>query len=99
MESHFLTDSHDTIKKLGDYVGSLTRLTSSEPHGNMGEYLFDKHTLWTAKPQVPHIPLNSSKTIVHKSLFCSMDTVLHNYSRLPYTVKAIAQMCIVFIVM
>ncbi|KAL2078500.1 hypothetical protein ACEWY4_026185 [Coilia grayii] len=45
LESHFLTDSHDTIKKLGDYLGSLTRLVSSEPHGNMGEYLFDKHTL------------------------------------------------------
>jgi len=45
LESHFLTDSHDTIKKLGDYLGSLSRLTSSEPNGNMGEYLFDKHTL------------------------------------------------------
>jgi len=45
LEGHFLTDSHDTIKKLGDYMGSLTRLTSSETHGAMGEYLFDKHTL------------------------------------------------------
>ncbi|XP_075890512.1 ferritin, lower subunit isoform X1 [Nelusetta ayraudi] len=45
LEQHFLTDSHDTIKKLGDYVGSLTRVTSSETHGAMGEYLFDKHTL------------------------------------------------------
>jgi len=45
LEGHFLTDSHDTIKKLGDYIGSLTRLTSSETHGAMGEYLFDKHTL------------------------------------------------------
>ncbi|XP_071375539.1 ferritin, lower subunit [Centroberyx affinis] len=45
LEQHFLTDSHDTIKKLGDYNGSLTRLTSSETHGSMGEYLFDKHTL------------------------------------------------------
>ncbi|KAM6951369.1 ferritin, middle subunit [Aplochiton taeniatus] len=45
LEEHFLSDSHDTIKKLGDYVGSLTRLTSSETHGAMGEYLFDKHTL------------------------------------------------------
>lgn len=42
---HFLGESHDTIKKLGDYVGSLSRLTSSGPHGSMGEYLFDKHTL------------------------------------------------------
>ncbi|XP_028989547.1 ferritin, lower subunit-like [Betta splendens] len=45
LEGHFLTDSHDTIKKLGDYVGSLTRITGSENHGLMGEYLFDKHTL------------------------------------------------------
>ncbi|XP_044035030.1 ferritin, lower subunit-like [Siniperca chuatsi] len=45
LEQHFLTDSHDTIKKLGDYAGSLTRITASETHGPMGEYLFDKHTL------------------------------------------------------
>lgn len=45
LEQHFLTDSHETIKKLGDYVGSLTRITASETHGPMGEYLFDKHTL------------------------------------------------------
>lgn len=45
LEQHFLIDSHDTIKKLGDYVGSLTRITASETHGPMGEYLFDKHTL------------------------------------------------------
>lgn len=45
LEQHFLLDSHDTIKKLGDYVGSLNRITASEKHGSMGEYLFDKHTL------------------------------------------------------
>ncbi|XP_026208045.1 ferritin [Anabas testudineus] len=45
LEGHFLTDSHDTIKKMGDYVGSLTRITDSQTHGLMGEYLFDKHTL------------------------------------------------------
>ncbi|AWP17608.1 Ferritin [Scophthalmus maximus] len=45
LEQHFLSDSHETIKKLGDYIGSLSRLTSSETHGPMGEYLFDKHTL------------------------------------------------------
>ncbi|XP_051542734.1 ferritin, lower subunit-like [Myxocyprinus asiaticus] len=45
LEHHFLTDSHDTIKKLGDHAGSLTCLISSDPHGMMGEYLFDKHTL------------------------------------------------------
>ncbi|KAM4524304.1 ferritin, heavy subunit isoform 1-T3 [Odontesthes bonariensis] len=45
LEQDFLIDSHDAIKKLGDYVGSLTRLTASETQGSMGEYLFDKHTL------------------------------------------------------
>ncbi|KAM6897124.1 ferritin, lower subunit [Xenentodon cancila] len=45
LEQHFLIDSHDTIKTLGDYIGSLGRLTASETHGSMGEYLFDKHTL------------------------------------------------------
>ncbi|KAM4715632.1 ferritin, lower subunit-like isoform 1-T3 [Anableps anableps] len=45
LEREFLVDSHDTIKKLGDYVGSLTRLAASDPHGSMGEYLFDRHTL------------------------------------------------------
>ncbi|XP_061087737.1 ferritin, lower subunit-like isoform X1 [Conger conger] len=45
LEQHFLSDSHDVIKQLGDYVGSLTRLTSSDTQGSMGEYLFDKHTL------------------------------------------------------
>ncbi|XP_072229873.1 ferritin, lower subunit [Leuresthes tenuis] len=45
LEQDFLIDSHDTIKKLGDYVGSLTRLVASETQGSMGEYLFDKHTL------------------------------------------------------
>lgn len=45
LESHFFIDSHDTIKMLGDYAGSLSRLISSNPHGKMGEYLFDKHTL------------------------------------------------------
>ncbi|XP_068439276.1 ferritin, lower subunit-like [Clinocottus analis] len=45
LEQHFLTDGYDTMKKLGDYIGSLTRITASETHGAMGEYLFDKHTL------------------------------------------------------
>ncbi|KAM9837579.1 ferritin, lower subunit [Aulostomus maculatus] len=45
LDKHFVADSHDTMKKLGDYVGSLTRLAASETHGPMGEYLFDKHTL------------------------------------------------------
>ncbi|RVE59592.1 hypothetical protein OJAV_G00189990 [Oryzias javanicus] len=45
LEQHFLIDSHDTIKKLGDYIGSLGRLVTSETNGSLGEYLFDKHTL------------------------------------------------------
>ncbi|XP_077595544.1 ferritin, lower subunit [Stigmatopora nigra] len=45
LEQHFLTDSHETIKKLGDYTGSLKRVTASESQGSLGEYLFDKHTL------------------------------------------------------
>ncbi|KAM9817684.1 ferritin, middle subunit [Neosynchiropus ocellatus] len=45
IEQHFLNDSHETIKKLGDFTGSLTRITASETHGPLGEYLFDKHTL------------------------------------------------------
>ncbi|XP_076008427.1 ferritin, middle subunit [Genypterus blacodes] len=45
LEQHFLIDSHEAIKKLGDYNSSLTRLTASETQGSMGEYLFDKHTL------------------------------------------------------
>ncbi|XP_056594805.1 ferritin, lower subunit-like [Triplophysa dalaica] len=45
LESHFLPDSHETIKLLGDHAGILKRLISSEPHGKMAEYLFDKHTL------------------------------------------------------
>ncbi|CAL8303878.1 unnamed protein product [Lota lota] len=45
LEQHFLTDSHDVIKQLGDYIGSLRRLCTTEGQGGMGEYLFDKHTL------------------------------------------------------
>ncbi|XP_034414026.1 ferritin, middle subunit [Cyclopterus lumpus] len=45
LEQHFLADGYDTIKKLGDYIGSLTRISASKTHGAMGEYLFDKHTL------------------------------------------------------
>ncbi|XP_018923324.1 ferritin, lower subunit-like [Cyprinus carpio] len=45
LESSFFTDSHDTIKTLGDYASNLSHLITSDPHGKMGEYLFDKHTL------------------------------------------------------
>uniref|UniRef100_A0A1A7W6H4 Ferritin n=2 Tax=Iconisemion striatum TaxID=60296 RepID=A0A1A7W6H4_9TELE len=45
LEQNFLVDSHDTIKKLGDHVSSLSRLAGSETDGSMGEYLFDRHSL------------------------------------------------------
>uniref|UniRef100_A0A8C6U9B4 Ferritin n=1 Tax=Neogobius melanostomus TaxID=47308 RepID=A0A8C6U9B4_9GOBI len=45
LEQHFLQESHETIKKLGDYMGSLGRIATNETSGAMGEYLFDKHTL------------------------------------------------------
>uniref|UniRef100_A0A3P9KX15 Ferritin n=1 Tax=Oryzias latipes TaxID=8090 RepID=A0A3P9KX15_ORYLA len=45
LEEYFLIDSHETIKKLGDYIGSLGRLVASETNASLGEYLFDKHTL------------------------------------------------------
>uniref|UniRef100_A0A4W4H2M9 Ferritin n=1 Tax=Electrophorus electricus TaxID=8005 RepID=A0A4W4H2M9_ELEEL len=40
--------THETIKKLGDHISILMRLRSSEPNGQMGEYLFDRHTLSTS---------------------------------------------------
>lgn len=45
LEEQFLDDSHKTMKKLGDYVGSLGRIATDETTGLMGEYLFDKHSL------------------------------------------------------
>lgn len=45
LDEHFLVDSHDTIKKLGDNMGSLGRISAGDATGAMGEYLFDKHTL------------------------------------------------------
>ncbi|XP_017274066.1 ferritin, lower subunit [Kryptolebias marmoratus] len=45
LEEDFLVDSHDTIKKLGDYISSLSRLSQSGDNASMGEYLFDRHTL------------------------------------------------------
>ncbi|XP_034045818.1 ferritin, middle subunit-like isoform X3 [Thalassophryne amazonica] len=43
LEAHYLNEQVETIKKLGDYV---TSLTSMDAHNNkMAEYLFDKHTL------------------------------------------------------
>ncbi|XP_033868609.3 ferritin heavy chain-like [Acipenser ruthenus] len=45
LEGHFLSRSVEEIKRLGDHVTSLRKLTSCEQQGTMGEYLFDKHTL------------------------------------------------------
>ncbi|MGH0171004.1 UNVERIFIED_CONTAM: hypothetical protein FKN15_003076 [Acipenser sinensis] len=45
LEGHFLSRSVEEIKRLGDHVTSLRKLTSCEQQGMMGEYLFDKHTL------------------------------------------------------
>ena len=40
LETHFLTEQVEAIKKLSDYVTNLRRVGSG-----LGEYLFDKHTL------------------------------------------------------
>lgn len=43
LESHYLNEQVEAIKKLGDYITNLTRM---DAHTNkMAEYLFDKHTL------------------------------------------------------
>ncbi|XP_029945882.1 ferritin, middle subunit [Salarias fasciatus] len=43
LESHYLNEQVESIKKLGDYITNLTRM---DAHNNkMAEYLFDKHTL------------------------------------------------------
>jgi len=43
LESHYLNEQVEAIKKLGDYVTNLTRM---DAHTNkMAEYLFDKHTM------------------------------------------------------
>jgi len=43
LETHYLNEQVEAIKKLGDYITNLTRMDS---HNNkMAEYLFDKHTL------------------------------------------------------
>ncbi|XP_013876927.1 ferritin, liver middle subunit [Austrofundulus limnaeus] len=43
LESHYLNEQVETIKKLGDYI---TNLTSMDANTNkMAEYLFDKHSL------------------------------------------------------
>ncbi|XP_032813987.1 ferritin heavy chain [Petromyzon marinus] len=43
LESHYLEEQVEAIKKLGDFVTNLKRLGASQ--SGMGEYLFDKLTL------------------------------------------------------
>lgn len=40
IETHFLTEQTEEIKKLGKYITQIKRCG-----GGLGEYLFDKHTL------------------------------------------------------
>ncbi|XP_037333286.2 ferritin, heavy polypeptide-like 27 [Pungitius pungitius] len=43
LETHYLNEQVEAIKKLGDYITNLSRM---DAHNNkMAEYLFDKHTL------------------------------------------------------
>uniref|UniRef100_UPI00398F80B3 ferritin heavy chain-like n=1 Tax=Pristiophorus japonicus TaxID=55135 RepID=UPI00398F80B3 len=44
LETHYLDEQVKMIKKLGDHITNLKRL--GVPESGMGEYLFDKHTLW-----------------------------------------------------
>ena len=43
LESEFLDEQVEDIKKLGDYITNLKRV--GVPQNGLGEYLFDKHTL------------------------------------------------------
>ncbi|XP_075942768.1 ferritin, spleen middle subunit-like [Anarhichas minor] len=43
LETHYLNEQVEAIKKLGDYISSLSRMDASK--NKMAEYLFDKHTL------------------------------------------------------
>ena len=43
LESHYLNEQVEAIKKLGDFITNLVRLGA--PQNGMAEYLFDKHTL------------------------------------------------------
>lgn len=43
LESHYLNEQVEAIKKLGDYVTNLSRIDAQ--NNKMNEYLFDKHTL------------------------------------------------------
>jgi len=43
LETHYLNEQVEAIKKLGDYITNLTRMDAVK--NKMAEYLFDKHTL------------------------------------------------------
>uniref|UniRef100_A0AAQ6ISM1 Ferritin n=1 Tax=Anabas testudineus TaxID=64144 RepID=A0AAQ6ISM1_ANATE len=43
LESHYLNEQVEMIKKLGDYITNLTKMDAQ--NNKMAEYLFDKHTL------------------------------------------------------
>ncbi|GCB85619.1 hypothetical protein scyTo_0026360 [Scyliorhinus torazame] len=43
LDTHYLDEQVQTIKKLGDFITNLVHLGA--PQNGMGEYLFDKHSL------------------------------------------------------
>ncbi|XP_067875834.1 ferritin heavy chain-like [Heterodontus francisci] len=43
LETHYLDEQVQAIKKLGDFITNLVRMGA--PQNGMAEYLFDKHTL------------------------------------------------------
>ncbi|XP_037544750.1 ferritin, liver middle subunit-like [Nematolebias whitei] len=43
LETHYLNEQVETIKKLGDYITNLTRMNANT--NKLAEYLFDKHSL------------------------------------------------------
>ncbi|XP_067333120.1 ferritin, middle subunit [Channa argus] len=43
LETHYLNEQVESIKKLGDYITNLTKMDADK--NKMAEYLFDKHTL------------------------------------------------------
>uniref|UniRef100_A0A3P9AQB8 Ferritin n=1 Tax=Esox lucius TaxID=8010 RepID=A0A3P9AQB8_ESOLU len=43
LETHYLNEQVEAIKKLGDYITNLNKMDAA--NNKMAEYLFDKHTL------------------------------------------------------
>ncbi|XP_033957163.1 ferritin, middle subunit-like [Pseudochaenichthys georgianus] len=43
LETHYLNEQVESIKKLGDFIANLSRMDSNT--NKMAEYLFDKHTM------------------------------------------------------